>query len=65
MHDALIAQGRNNRGTKVVQTTWGMRYQVDWHCPTPDGSNPCIRSVWEIANEGLCPRLLTAYPLAN
>lgn len=65
MRDALIAQGRNNRVTKMVQTTWGTRYQVDCHCPTPDGSNPCIRSVWEIANEGPCPRLLTAYPLAN
>lgn len=65
MRDALIAQGRDNRVTKVTETRWGSRYQVDCHCPTPDGSNPCIRSVWEISNDGPCPRLLTAYPLST
>lgn len=65
MRDAMIAQGRVNRVTKVTETRWGSRYQVDCHCPTPDGSNPCIRSVWEIGNDGPCPRLLTAYPLSN
>lgn len=62
MRDALIAQGRNNTVTKVTKTEWGTRYQVDCHCPTPDGSNPCIRSVWEIRPEEACPRLLTAHP---
>lgn len=65
MRDALIAQGRDNQVTKLTRTPWGSRYQVDCHCPTPDGANPCIRSVWEIGNEGRCPRLLTAYPLSN
>lgn len=65
MRDALIAQGRDNSVSKLVRTAWGVRYQVDCHCPTPDGSNPCIRSIWEISNEGSCPRLLTAYPLSN
>ena len=63
MRDALIAQGRNNRVTKTTATPWGTRYQVDCHCPTPDGLNPCIRSVWEISIGNSCPRLLTAYPL--
>lgn len=65
MRDALIAQGRNNQVTKITQTEWGTRYQVDCHCPTPDGANPCIRSVWEISTETLFPRLLTAHPLSN
>ena len=65
MRDALIAQGRNNRVTKITQTEWGVRYQVDCHCPSPDGVNPCIRSVWEVALETTVPRLLTAYPLSN
>lgn len=63
--DALVAQGTNNRVTKITQTVFGVRYQVDCHCPTPDGMNPCIRSVWEIVHDGQCPRLLTAHPLKN
>jgi hypothetical protein len=63
--EALVAQGANNLVTKVTQTDYGMRYQVDCHCPTPDGTNPCIRTVWEIAQDGRCPRLLTAHPLKN
>ncbi len=60
---ALCEQGRNNRVTKTIRTPWGARYQVDCHCPTPDGLNPCIRTVWEIG-ENAIPRLLTAHPLA-
>ncbi|MBK7899060.1 MAG: hypothetical protein KA603_13330 [Azonexus sp.] len=59
---ALTEQGRNNGVTRVTATEWGTRYQVDCHCPTPDGANPCIRTVWEIADGG-SPRLLTAHPL--
>lgn len=65
MCDALRSQGQNNRVTKTVPTAWGIRYQVDCHCPTPDGANPCIRTVWEINEVAVAPRLLTAYPLAN
>lgn len=63
--DALTTQGANNLVTKVTQTTYGVRYQVDCHCPTPDGTNPCIRTVWEIPLDARCPRLLTAHPLKN
>jgi hypothetical protein len=59
---ALAEQGRNNRVTRTTSTAWGTRYQVDCHCPTPDGRNPCIRTVWEVSADG-APRLLTAHPL--
>lgn len=59
---ALSEQGRNNQVTRTTATEWGTRFQVDCHCPTPDGRNPCIRTVWEIGNNGV-PRLLTAHPL--
>ncbi len=65
MRDALLAQGRDNRVTKVTPHPWGTRYQVDCRCPTPDGANPCIRSLWELAHAAAGPRLLTAYPLSN
>ena len=63
MGNALTAQGRNNTVTKVTSTQWGTRYEVDCHCPTPDGQDPCIRSVWEIRLDDSRPRLLTAHPL--
>jgi filamentous hemagglutinin len=60
---ALVAQGRNNWVTRTTATEWGTRYQVDCQCPTPDGMNPCVRTVWEIAGDGGGPRLLTAPPI--
>lgn len=62
---ALVEQGANNQVTKITHTDYGVRYQVDCHCPTPDGTNPCIRTVWEISQTEQCPRLLTAHPLRN
>lgn len=63
MRTALQAQGQNNPVTKVTHHPWGTRYQVDCNCPTPDGVNPCIRSVWELPNPAAHPRLITAHPL--
>jgi hypothetical protein len=53
----LLAQGRDNLVTKVTSHAWGARYQVDCNCPTPDGSNPCIRSVWELAEPCRLPAI--------
>jgi len=58
---ALIIQGGANKVTKIVETAWGTRYTVECNCPTPDGRNPCIRTVWQM--EANTPRLLTAIPL--
>ena len=63
LREALLAQGRDNLVTKVTSHAWGARYQVDCNCPTPDRSNPCIRSIWELPNPAACPRLITAHPL--
>lgn len=63
MRDALAVQGSRNLVTKVTSHPWGSRYQVDCNCPTPDQMNPCIRTIWEVATVGACPRLLTAHPL--
>ncbi len=65
MEQALISQGQDNGVTRVIHNEWGTRYQVDCHCPTPDATNPCIRTVWQIALGESCPRLLTAHPLPN
>lgn len=57
---SLILHGRTNRIARRVNTAWGVRYTVVCHCETPDGRNPCIRTVWQMEN-GI-PRLLTAMP---
>jgi hypothetical protein len=58
---SLIIQGRVNAITRTVETEWGARYTVECRCPTPNGRNPCIRTVWQM--EDGAPRLLTAIPL--
>lgn len=63
MQAALRTQGQENLVTKITSHPWGARYQVDCHCPTPDGVNPCIRTVWEVETPEACPRLITAHPL--
>jgi hypothetical protein len=58
---SLIIQGRVNSITRTVPSEWGTRYTIECHCPTPDGRNPCIRTVWQMEDD--VPRLLTAIPL--
>jgi hypothetical protein len=58
---ALVAHAQTNDYTRATQTRFGMIYAVQCVLQTPDGTNPCIRSVWEIP-DGEHPRLITAYP---
>lgn len=60
--DALVEQARRNPVATQSADEYGRRFVVDCHCPTPDGSNPCIRTVWEVVSENPCPRLITAHP---
>ena len=60
---SLVTQGQNNPLSKSTDTPYGVRYQVDCNCPTPDQTNPCIRTVWEVAPSADNPRLVTAHPL--
>ena len=61
MRDALVQQGVSNPVVKTTDHPYGKRYVVECSCPTPDGSNPCIRSVWEVVSTDKRPRLITAY----
>lgn len=60
--NALVEQAQRNPVATQSTDQYGERYVVDCHCPTPDGSNPCIRTVWEITRQNPCPRLITAHP---
>lgn len=50
-------------GTEVNQ--FGVKYVVACHINTPDGANPCIRSVWIVETANPIPRLVTAIPGAD
>jgi len=65
LQQALIAQGCNNPVVETRQTGFGPRYTVRCSCPSPDGRDPCILTVWQIDTESACPRLITAYPVAQ
>ena len=56
--DALIVQGRTNPVVGVKNTQWGPRYEVLCNMPTPDGRNPCVRTVWQVSKNSSCPQLL-------
>lgn len=65
LQKALVAQGRSNPVIETTQTGYGPRYTVKCNCPSPDGRNPCIFTVWQIDAGSACPRLLTAFPAAR
>ena len=39
------------------------RYEIDGELNAPDGRQPRIRTVWQIDEGQIAPRLITAYPL--
>lgn len=61
--DALRHHARHNEVSRKKVTEFATNYSLDCQVPTPDQSNPCIRTVWEIRPEDPRPRLVTAHPL--
>ncbi len=60
---ALLEHGRSHDVVRVAQTGYGPRYAVEGILATPDGRNPYVRTVWQMDNGEVAPRLITAYPL--
>jgi hypothetical protein len=63
--DALRGHGQMHRVSKVVETGFGVRCQVDGELHTPDGRAPHVRTVWQQDKGRLAPRLITAYPVES
>ena len=61
--DALCHHARCNPVSRIKATAFATNYSLDCNLPTPDGSNPCIRTVWEVRPDDARPRLITAHPL--
>jgi len=59
----LSDHGQRHEVGTVKETGFGPRYEVDGELQTPDGRNPRVRTVWQLDQEEVAPRLITAYPL--
>ena len=60
---ALREHGRTHEVTKTRETGFGPRYEVEGTLNCPNGRRPRVRSVWQLDEGAVAPRLLTAYPL--
>ena len=49
--------------SRTRQTLWGPRFEIDGELNTPDGRMPRVRTVWQLDEGEIAPRLITAYPL--
>ena len=60
---ALREHGQKLDVTKMRETGFGPRYEVEGRLNCPNGRRPRVRSVWQLDEGAVAPRLLTAYPL--
>ena len=60
--EALKAQGAAYEVAEIRETDQDIRYSVVGSIQTPDGSDPRIRTVWQIVRGSSIPRLITAHP---
>lgn len=61
--DALREHGRSYEATKVKETGFGPRYEVEGELSAPNGRRPRVRTVWQLDEGEVAPRLITTYPL--
>ena len=61
--EALREHGRRHEVARVRETGFGRRYSVEGELNTPAGRRPRVRSVWQMDEGAIAPRLITAYPL--
>lgn len=60
---ALLAHGQQNEVKRQKDTGFGPRYEVEGEMTAPDGRSPRVRTVWQMDEGEIAPRLITAYPL--
>jgi hypothetical protein len=61
--EALREHGQQHEVSKVKQTVFGPRYQVEGEIRAPDGRRPRVCTVWQLDEGQVAPRLITAYPV--
>jgi hypothetical protein len=60
---ALLEHGRRDEVSKAKETGFGPRYEIEGEVTAPDGRRPRVRTVWQVDEGKVAPRLITAYPL--
>ncbi len=65
MASAFMKHIADHELVKIEPSPFGTRYVIECELITPDGRNPCVRSIWFIAieDEDHIPQLVSAYPL--
>lgn len=63
--EALRHHGQTYEVKRIQETGFGPRYQVEGELNSPDGRSPHVRSVWQLDEGEVAPRLITAYPLED
>lgn len=63
LSEALREHGQRHEVTKAKETGFGPRYELEGELETPDGRRPRVRTVWQVDEGQIAPRLITAYPL--
>jgi len=61
--DASREHGRTHDITRAVETGFGPRFLVEGALQTPDNRRPLVRTVWQMDEGAVAPRLISAYPL--
>lgn len=59
---ALLDHPQHNQVTSQTANMHGERYVISCSLRTPDTTNPCVISVWNIQPSDPYPRFVTAYP---
>jgi hypothetical protein len=59
---ALLKHGLTQPIVDVKTSEHGVKYVLECAVHSPDGRNPCIRSVWIVDAGKTSPRFITAFP---
>ncbi|MDA0838589.1 MAG: hypothetical protein O2857_12475, partial [Planctomycetota bacterium] len=60
--DAFREHGRSHESAQTRESDFGLRYAVEGDLNTPSGRHPQVRTVWQLDEGEVAPRLITAYP---
>lgn len=60
---ALREHGQRHDVARTKETGFGPRFQVEGELAAPDGRRPRVRTVWQMDEGEVAPRLITAYSL--
>ena len=63
--EALREHGRTHDVARLRETGFGPRFAVEGELTAPDGRRPRVRTVWQLDEGAVAPRLITAYPLED